>query len=65
MQTRFDFKQYFIDAAIHKWHDRLRSCVQASGGHYCETNVHLYDSSEHFLNSQCNLMHLTAILQLT
>jgi len=47
MQTWFDFDQDITDAAIEEWHDHLRSCVHAGGGH-CE-HVHLYDSSECFM----------------
>jgi len=34
MQTWVDIEQNFIEAAIDQWHDRLRSCVRASGGHF-------------------------------
>jgi len=35
MQTWFDFEQnVIIDAAIVKWHDRLRSFVPAGGIHF-------------------------------
>jgi len=29
----FDFEQDIMDTAIDQWHDRLRSCVCAGGGH--------------------------------
>ena len=54
MQTWFDFEQNVIDAAIIKWHDRLRSCVRAGGRHselmlwnYCSFVLH--GLSEHFM----------------
>jgi len=33
-QTWFDIEQNVIEAAIDQWHDRLRSYVRASGGHF-------------------------------
>jgi len=34
MQTWFDFDQDTTDAALDQWHDHLRSCVRARGGHF-------------------------------
>jgi len=34
MQTWFDFVQDITDAATDQWHDYLRSCVHAGGGHF-------------------------------
>jgi len=49
MQTWFDFDQYTIDTAVDHWHDHLRSCVLAGGGHFDDMNVHFYGSPEHFM----------------
>jgi len=50
-------------AVLHKnrWHDHMRSCVYAGGGHF-EHILTMNDSPEHFyeaVNCQCNLMHVT------
>jgi len=46
MQTWFDFEQnVIIDAAIVKWHDRLRSFVPAGGIHF-----------EHMLWTYCSFV---------
>jgi len=34
MQSWFDFDQDIIDATVDLWHDHLRPCVRASGGHF-------------------------------
>jgi len=33
-QTWVDSEHNVIEAAIDQWHDRLRSCVHAGGGHF-------------------------------
>jgi len=53
------------------WRDHLRSCVHAGGGHFevwthALTWMFIYIIRQNILcNCQCNLMHVTAILQLT
>ena len=34
MQTWVDSEQNVIGAATDQWHNRLRSCVRAGGGHF-------------------------------
>jgi len=34
VQTWFDFEQDIDDRAIDHWHDHLRSCMHAGGGHF-------------------------------
>jgi len=34
IQTWLAFDQDITDAAIYTWHDHLRSCVRAGGGHF-------------------------------
>ena len=34
MQTWVDYEQNVIEATTDQWHDRLRSCVHAGGGHF-------------------------------
>jgi len=41
-QTWVDFEQNVIQAAIDQWHDSLRSCMRAGGGHF-----------EHVLQNYC------------
>jgi len=61
MQTLFDFDQNITDAAIDQWHDHLRSCVRACGGHF--EHMFIYVIHQNVLrNCQCNFMHVTAIL---
>jgi len=42
MQTWVDFEQNVIEAATDQWHDSLRSCMHAVGGHF-----------EHMLRNHC------------
>jgi len=41
-QTWVDFERNVIEAAIDQWHDILRSCMHAGGGHF-----------EHMLQNYC------------
>jgi len=55
LQTCFDFHWNTIwDHVCMMVVDALNTCS--------DMNVHLYDSPKHFINYQCNLMHVTAIL---
>jgi len=45
MQTWFEFDQDSNDATIDQWHDHLRSCLHAGGGHF-----------EHMLWNECSFI---------
>jgi len=63
MQTSSDFEQDIIDTVLNLWHDHLRSCGHAGGGH--SKHIHWNEFSflwfiRTFLYCQFNLTHLVA-----
>jgi len=40
-QTWFRFDQDINDTATDQWHDHLRSCVRAGGGHFEHMFIHM------------------------